>query len=156
MTCNHRTRTHRRQPVVVPHFNNIVNELFNTAVGDVITKSERKHFTNPATNVVVFDDRYELQVALPGFSKEDIDLEVDNYVLKLAAKETEQTKADTVNYRLREFNYTDFKKSFTLPETVDTAKIKAEFNNGILFITLPKKEEAIPQPSRKINIKKSK
>ena len=115
--------------------------------------AEQKHFTNPATNVLTFDDRYELELALPGFSKEDIDIEIDNELLKISAREKDVDKEVKLNYRLREFNYTGFNKSFTLPDSADGQKIKANFHDGILFVTIPKKEEAIPQPSRKINIK---
>lgn len=153
MTCNQRITRPRTQVNTVPHFGNFVNELFNTAVGDVIQKSEHRFFTNPATNVITFDDRYELEVALPGFSKNDIEIEVDNDVLEISSKEISKDDAPKLNYRLREFNYAGFKKSFKLPESADGQKVKAKFNQGLLLITIPKKEEAIPQPSRKIDIK---
>lgn len=152
MTCNQRTSRPRVRINTVPHIGNFMNEFFNTAVGDVLQKSDRKHFTNPATNVLSFDDRYELEVALPGFNKEDIEIKIDNGLLTISANE--KTEEDVkVNYRLREFNYSGFKKSFTLPDSANPAKIKASLKKGLLQIVIPKKEEAIPQPSRKISIK---
>ena len=157
MTCNQRTSRPRTHPNYIPHFSNLVNELFNTAIGDVIQKSERKHFTNPATNVITFEDRYELDLALPGFNKKDVAIEVDNNLLTISSKQESSKKGEEstveLNYRLREFNYAGFKKTFTLPDSADLKKINASFDLGILKITIPKKEEAIPQPARKITIK---
>ncbi len=153
MTCNHKaSRAHRTQ-THVPHFGNIVNEFFNTAVGDVIQKGEKKLFTNPASNVVEYEDRFILSIALPGFSKDTIEIKIDDDVLSINDSQKSKDKEQPSNYRLREFNYTGFSKTYKLPEEADAEQITASFEHGVLTISIPKKEEAIPQPPRKITIK---
>lgn len=153
MTCKThapRSRRHRNANFYQPHFGNLVNEFFNSAVGDVVVNKDKKRLTNPAVNVVEYDNRFELQLALPGLTKEDVTISYEDEKLVVAAKdEKEETE---INYRLREFNYEGFKKHFRLPDAVDTGAIKASFELGILSITLAKKEEEIPQPARKITI----
>ena len=148
MTC---TYSRSRRPArYVPHYGNLVNEFFNTAVGDIVQKADKKHFTNPATNVLEHDDRFELELALPGFGKKDITIEVDNDILKIES--AIESKGDST-YRLREFNYGGFKKHFKLPKSVDRDSISASFAKGILTVTLAKRDEAIPQPAKSIKIK---
>jgi HSP20 family protein len=132
-----------------PDFNNFINEFLNTAVGDVVQKADKKHFTNPAVNVVQYDDRLELFMAIPGFAKTDVDITIDNDTLTVKSTKEE---AQEGTYRLREFNYGGFTKSFKLPEYIDSANISAHFENGIIKITLNKKKEAVPQPPKKITI----
>ena len=134
-----------------PYFGNLINEFFNTPVGDAYQKAEsKKSFTNPAVNVISYDDRTVLQVALPGFSKKEVSITIDQETLTIEGTQDEQD--DSENYRLREFNYSGFKKAFELPEDIDTDKIKANFKSGVLKLELYKKEEAIPQPARSIEI----
>lgn len=157
MNCNNGTATHRRSVNTVPRFDNLMNEFFNTAIGDVVKKSEKKHFTNPATNVVEHDDKFVLSIALPGYSKKDLIIKVEDYLLKVSDKiaDAEQTDEEgpREKFRLREFNYEGFSKSFKLPKTANPQKVSAAVDLGILTIEIPKKKEAIPQPPREIKIK---
>lgn len=153
MTCNTytpRTRRNRSSRYYQPHIGNLINEFFNTAVGDAVTPRSEKRTTNPAVNVIEYEDRYALQLAIPGLSKENVDIKYENEKLTVSSAKPEQESE--YNYRLREFNYEGFTKHFRLPETVDTNSIKASFENGILTIEIGKKEEVIPQPPRKITI----
>jgi len=158
MTYNQRTSRQRSNLIALPRIDNLVNEFFNTAVGDVIKKSEKKHFTNPATNVIEHDDRYVLTIALPGYAKEDLAITVDDQILKVVEKSLDEEKAtkkeaSVSKFRLREFNYSGFNKSYKLPDEAAAQKISATVDLGLLTIEIPKKEEAIPQPPREINIK---
>ena len=145
------TRTYKRPSIAyAPQFGNLLNEFFNTAVGDVVHKAETKHFTNPAVNAIEYETKLELQLALPGFTKEDVIITVENDVLSIESKEKETENSG--KYRLREFNYAGFKKNFRLPEDIDPAQVEAMFAYGILTITLGKKKEAIPQPPRTITV----
>ncbi len=150
MTCttNRRTKPSR---TYYPHVGNLFNELFNTAVGDIVNNVEGKKFTNPATNVIEHDDRFELEVSLPGFSKEDIEIKMEDEKLTIKAKE--QSTQETLNYRLREWNYKGFEKHYKISEMIDTTAITASFDQGVLNIILAKKKEAIPQPPKEIKIK---
>ena len=88
---------------------------------------------------------------LPGLSKSDFEINVEKDVLTVSAK-VEKENEESVKYSRKEFNYNEFKRTFHLPETIDTSKIEANFNNGILTLTLAKKEEAKELPPRKIAI----
>lgn len=157
MNCNNGTATHRRSVNTVPRFDNLMNEFFNTAIGDVVNKSEKKHFTNPATNVVEHDDKFILSIALPGYSKKDLTIKVENHLLKISDQKVTPQQTDEKEpketFRLREFNYGGFSKAFKLPKTANPQKVSASVDLGILTIEIPKKKEAIPQPPREIKIK---
>lgn len=144
-----RPRGHRSQ---YPSLGNALNEFLNTATGEAVHTPERKYksFTNPATNVIVYDDKYTIELALPGFSKESVQITCDDHLLTVKAEDN--SDAPKSNYRLREFNYSGFSKSFTIPESVDTEAIQANFKDGILTIVLNKKAEATPPPPKKIEI----
>ena len=144
-------RPARTRKIHFPHFGTIVNELLNTAPSQAATNGTKKS-TTPAVNVIKADDRHILQLVVPGHGKKDIKITVDKDVLTiLSTKEIVNTEG--AEFRLKEFDYRGFERSFTLPETVDQNKIEASFKDGILTITLMKIEEAIPQPAKTIKIK---
>ncbi|MFN8309944.1 MAG: Hsp20/alpha crystallin family protein [Chitinophagales bacterium] len=87
-------------------------------------------------------DKYVIEVAAPGWEKENFKIEVDNQLLTLSAEKTSEQLQEGERYTRNEFRFSSFKRAFTLPKTVDGAKIGAEYKNGILFVTLPKMEEA--------------
>ena len=107
----------------------------------------------PAVNIRENETDFTLELEIPGFKKEDFNIELDNDVLTISSevKKEDVTKAE--NYTRREFSTTSFKRAFTLPESVNEGEIKAVYEGGILNITLPKKEEALPKPKRLIEIK---
>lgn len=111
-----------------------------------------KNVKNAAVNVAENEDAFRLEIAAPGWSKDDFNIEVDQDVLTVSAEK--EVKEDEVKpkYLRKEFGTGTFKRRFSLPDTVDAQAIKAEYVNGILEVTLPKKEEAKPQPARKIEI----
>jgi HSP20 family protein len=95
----------------------------------------------PAVNIKEENNKFVLEMAAPGLKKDDFNINLDNYVLTISSEKKEEQKEDKDNYTRREFLYTSFSRSFTLPKTVDIDKIKADYKNGILTVTLPKKEE---------------
>lgn len=105
----------------------------------------------PAVNVLEKDDAFVIELAAPGLNKADFNIKVENDVLTIAAKK-EVTPKEGEKYTRKEFNYTQFTRTFQLPETVDTTQITAAFENGILTLNLAKKEEAKVQPARAIAI----
>ena len=109
----------------------------------------------PAVNVSENDDYFMLEVAAPGKTRKDFNLELDNGVLTISSedKKEEEKKDSNGRFTRREFSYSSFKRAFSLPETVDQEKISAEYKNGVLMVKLPKREDAKVQPKKMIEIK---
>lgn len=95
----------------------------------------------PAVNIKEEKDKFVLEMAAPGMKKDDFQINLDNYQLTVSSEKKEEKKEKEDNYTRREFFYSTFSRSFTLPKSVDIEKIKADYKNGILSIVLPKKEE---------------
>ncbi|MBT8307784.1 MAG: Hsp20/alpha crystallin family protein [Maribacter sp.] len=106
----------------------------------------------PAVNIKENETNFELELAVPGRKKEDFHIEVDENVLTISSESKKEENVTEENYTRREFAYSSFKRAFTLPETIDEGNIKANYDNGILKFTLPKKEEALPKPKRMIEL----
>ncbi|MCE4565122.1 Hsp20/alpha crystallin family protein [Maribellus sp. CM-23] len=110
--------------------------------------------TLPAVNVVENKDEFQIDVAAPGMDKKDFKLNYDNGRLTISSekKDEKEEKEGKVVTR-REFSYQSFQRSFTVPENVINAeKISANYDNGILHVILPKREEVKPKPAREIKI----
>ncbi len=108
----------------------------------------------PAVNIQETDDNFMVAVAVPGKTKEDFNIELDNDVLTISSEEKKENEVseNSGKYTRKEFSYSRFKRAFSLPESVDGEKISAAYNNGVLEINLPKKEEAKVQAKRMIEI----
>lgn len=120
-------------------FNSIFDELFN----EFPVKTESKlHF--PAVNVHETDNAYEMELNVPGRKKEDFKINLENGLLTISFEKKEENNANGQKTLRREFSFQSFKRSFNLDETVDAEKIHAKYENGILFLTLQKKEQAKP------------
>ena len=104
----------------------------------------------PAVNVQETEKAYVLALAAPGKSKSDFEIELDKEVLTISAVDAQEDTNDL--FTRKEFNYSAFKRAFTLPDTVDVSKIKANYIHGILTVELPKRKEALPQPTKRIAI----
>ncbi len=110
--------------------------------------------TLPSVNIKEDNNGYEVEVAAPGFNKEEFNVEVNDNILTISSeKRVENETKDGQQFTHREFSYQSFKRTFTLPATVESDKIEAKYENGILHLSIPKKEEAKPKPARKIEIK---
>lgn len=126
---------------------NMLSKSLSDIVGNDFTTSM------PSVNIIEEEESFMIEVAAPGLSKGDFNLKIDDDSLIVSAKkETKSESGEKGKFTRREFNYTSFKRSFTLPETVDQEAINAEYNNGVLFITLNKKTEAVKAEPRKIKI----
>ena len=109
----------------------------------------------PAVNVKENKRGFKLEVSSPGFEKEDFEINVDHNIITISAKKDETYESKDSDDRLirQEFSSSSFSRSFTLPENINTEKISATQKNGVLIITLPKKENAIEDQVKKIEIK---
>src|SRR6187549_1836939 len=109
--------------------------------------------TLPSVNIKETKDNYEVEVAAPGMEKNDFKITLDSNLLTISSvKENEQTTGDE-NFSRREFSYQSFQRSFELPKNVvDEDKIIARYENGLLLLSIPKREEAKQKPPRMIEI----
>ena len=148
---------YKRANSPVPSIVRMIDNIFN----DEIIKHNRQGLTvwngsMPAVNVKETDDQFDLELAVPGMSKADFNIEIDADVLTISSekKVSKESKEDNKEGRFtrREFRYNAFKRSFNLPDTVDNTNIVANYVDGILSVVIPKKEEAKPLPARKIDI----
>lgn len=118
-----------------PFLPSLMNEVFERQ------SNEREITYKPAANVREDDKNYTIELALPGFSKDEIKISFEEEVLTVTAGHQPQEDIKEPKYTWNEFGYKNkFERSFQLPETVDADGISASFENGILTITLPKKE----------------
>jgi len=110
--------------------------------------------TIPAVNVKEDKDKFEIEVAAPGMKKEDFKIKLENDLLTICSeRKEEKTEEEKGKYSRKEFSYQSFQRSFTLPEGhIQRDKIAAKYNEGILQIELPKREEVKPQPAKEIEI----
>jgi len=107
----------------------------------------------PAVNVVEEDQAFKIEMAVPGVSRKDFHIEVEDDVLTISTEKKESKKDQQSNYLRREFNYQSFKRSFQLPETVDQDSIQATHESGILSVILSKKEEVLQKAPKQIEVK---
>lgn len=105
----------------------------------------------PAVNVLETENEFRIELIVPGFSKENFDLQVENELLTLSAT-VEPTEREEETVIRRQFEARSFERRFELPDSVNPDTLGASYDNGILTVTLPKREEAKPQPPRKIEI----
>ncbi len=95
----------------------------------------------PSVNIIENDNSFVLEVAAPGVKKDEFKINLDNQVLTISREVEEAKEENTENYTRREFVYGNFSRSFTLPKSIKFDTITADYNEGILSISLPKKEE---------------
>jgi HSP20 family protein len=106
----------------------------------------------PALNIKETEDQFEIELAAPGFSKKDFEVNVDNGCLNISAEKSSTKKEKEDNYTRQEFSYNSFERSLQLPENVKEEEIKAHYHDGILSFNLAKKEEAKKQKPKKIEV----
>ncbi len=139
----------------LPMWTNIFNDIFNHDWNDWSLRNySMTNTTLPSVNIKETDDNFEVQVAAPGMGKGDFKVEVNQGVLSISSEKKEEREEDDSNirYTRREFSYQSFCRSFSLPMSVESDKIVARYDNGILKVSIPKREEAKPKPNRLIDI----
>jgi HSP20 family protein len=106
----------------------------------------------PAVNVLEDDRSFRIEMAVPGMSKEDFRINLENDVLTVSSEHKENKEEKNQRYMRREFSFNTFKRSFQLPDNIDTEHIKATQEDGILSVELPKKEEMVQKAPKQIEI----
>ncbi len=122
-----------------------IDNLFNLPLADAIGADFM--VSSPSVNIVEQDHQFNMHLAAPGLEKNDFAIRVENdYLIVSAEKKSEKEETDK-RFTRREFNYSSFKRSFQLDDSIDREKITASYENGVLNITLPKKEESWKKPA---------
>jgi HSP20 family protein len=109
-------------------------------------KDANTGFSVPAANVHETKEAYHVELNAPGRNKEDFTISVDKGILTISFEKKAETENKDLKTIRREFSFSSFKRSFTLDEKIDAAGIQAKYENGILKVYLPKKEEVIVTP----------
>ena len=118
------------------------------------TNNSSTNTTIPLVNIKEDNDNFLVEMAAPGMEKNDFRVELDGNLLTITSeKQNENEVKEGERYSRREFSYQSFQRSFQLPkEVVDADKIEAKYENGVLRLLIPKKEEAKPRPPKTIQI----
>jgi len=136
------------RPTSTPSF---LGDFFNNFINDeMIGKDLFK--SAPAVNISETADKFNVELAAPGLEKTDFKVEVENGILSISAEKKSETKEENARFTRKEFSYTTFSRSFTLPEHVKAESITAEYTNGVLRLAIPKKEEAKQTSAHEIKI----
>lgn len=138
-----------RLPSLPSWFDDILGKSF----GNEFMSNFNTGITLPAVNVLDTNNEFIVEMAVPGLKKSDFVVHVDNNILSVGAEIKSETNEENENYTRREFGYSSFKRTFAIPDSVESDHIFAEYNDGILKITLPKREEAKKKPLKNIEIK---
>ncbi|HLR36517.1 MAG TPA: Hsp20/alpha crystallin family protein [Chitinophagaceae bacterium] len=100
----------------------------------------------PPVNVQETEDNFKLEIVAPGMDKADFKIKTEGDILTISVEKKEEKKEDSEKHIRREYNYRSFKRSFTLDDDIDQENVAASYENGVLQLTLPKKEEKIVKP----------
>jgi HSP20 family protein len=123
--------------------------LFDVDVNDL---PARLGVTVPSANVMETEKEYQIELAVPGLQKKDFKIEMENDVLTISAEKEEEKNEKENGYTRREYAYNSFTRSFTMPENFKLDKIDAKYVDGILKITVPKKEVTPMKPKKEIAV----
>ena len=129
-----------------------LDSFLDNLLSDLPASNSNNSMNFPAVNICETNDNYELEFNVPGRKKEDFKITVDKNILTVSFEKTEEQKEEKKQFIKREFITQSFKRSFTLDEKIDAEKIDAKYENGILMLTLPKKEELKVVP-KEISVK---
>jgi HSP20 family protein len=145
----------RRNGNLLNHLPALFDDFFNRDLFDWNQSNfSNTNTTIPAINIKEKAGNYEVEVAAPGMTKKDFKIELDGNVLTISSETQNRQENNTdERYISREFSYQSFYRTFTLQkEVVDADKIQARYEDGVLHLLIPKKEEAKPKPPRMIEI----
>jgi HSP20 family protein len=135
-----------------PTLTSWVDDILNNNFGNEFVSNFNTGISLPAVNVMEHDDNYIVEMAIPGLKKSDFDISLDNQILSISAETKEEKEEEDNYYTRREFGYSSFKRTFRLPKTVEIDKISAKYNEGILKVELPKRDEAKKKPIQSIKV----
>jgi HSP20 family protein len=132
---------------LLPGFNDVFDSIFNDTFSD-----DRMTSRVPAANLSESEDHYHVELAAPGLKKEDFKLNLERNVLNISVEQQSENNNTQKNYSKREYSYSSWVRSFTLPESADAERIEATYTDGVLKVDIAKREEA-KMVRRQIEIK---
>ena len=124
--------------------------LFNELFGEPVVNKFNKNV--PSANIKETEDNFGIELVAPGFKKEAFKVEVHDRNLTISAEEKTESEEKNETFLRKEYSFGSFTRSFRLPNTVDSDKIEATYEDGVLQVTIPKKEEAKPKEPKLISI----
>jgi len=130
---------------VVRSFNGLMEDLLNEFPSNSLFK-DASWGSYPAVNITENNDGYQLELAVPGWEKNDFKVNTDGNLLTISADKKAEVKDENGKSIRKEFSFRSFKRSFTIDEKIDTARINARYENGILKLDLAKKDEVKISP----------
>lgn len=137
------TRSLVRQTRSVPSiFEDMLTPFFESPFPRFLSQASRV-LSVPAANIVENKDHYTISMAAPGMQKSDFNIHLEGSQITISAEKEEKKEEKGEKITRQEYSYSSFSRSFTLPEEVNREKIQAKYENGILDLKLPKKEEAV-------------
>ena len=143
----------KRSNSLFPSVPSFFDDFFTRDVFDWSNVNRAYGSSLPAVNIKEDENVFEVEVAAPGLKKNDFKIELENDILTISSEKEKHEEKSDENYKRKEFSYSSFQRTFSLPENkVDGDKVKAAYVDGVLHITLPKREEAKPRPVRTIQI----
>jgi HSP20 family protein len=128
-----------------------VSTLLDNLINDFTTFGPDR-MTDPSVNVKETDTIHQIQVSAPGYKKENFKIDIDENVLTISNEYKEETKNENEKFTRKEFRRSSFRRSFYLPENLKTEDISARYEDGILYIDIPKQEKIVSK-TRTIEIK---
>lgn len=138
-----------------PMWPKFFNDFFDRDWMDFSTQNfSRTNTTLPSINIKEDKDSFEVEMAAPGLEKNDFKIDLDNNLLTISSeKKVENETKENQKFTRKEFSYQSFSRSFTLPKNVESDKISAKYENGILKVSIPKIEEDKMKIVKQIEIK---
>jgi len=127
----------QRNNTLMPGFNDVFDSIFNDTFFN-----DRMVTRVPAVNISESENNYHVELAAPGLKKDDFKLNLERNQLTISVEQSSDHQDNQKNYSKREYSYSSFVRSFTLPESADDGKIDASYTDGILRIDIAKREEA--------------
>ncbi len=128
-----------------------MDDLFNRSLADIVGNDYA--ISRPSVNIIETDDVFKVEMAAPGLQKSDFDIRIEGDKLVISAKKEVHNEETREKFTRREFNYSTFSRSFTVPDNVKTDHISAVYEHGVLSIDLPKNESLKADVARKIEIR---
>ena len=137
---------------LIQYNQNLFSEFFDNFIYNELNKRDYLKFKTPDINVLEDEKFFLIEFAVPGKKKNDFSIEIDKNILLVGLDESKSNNSNPDLYSRREFGYESFNRTFNLPETVDTNKIDANYEDGILKIKLNKKKTDLVRSKKVIKV----